>query len=154
MLNNITWQGYWVTLAILATGYYLAVYLLYYRSDFKISFPRKRESLIPGNHSSFASYQSPTLFDDEKEFELPPKESEERLIYSLMDELGAYFQEAKRSKVVKEEFLFALQRLFSKYPTVKTSPYKESITNVMVSEAEHVCSIHLCAEDISKVWLE
>ncbi|HWJ29135.1 MAG TPA: hypothetical protein VNS32_21515, partial [Flavisolibacter sp.] len=41
MLHTISWQGYWTTLALITVGYYLAIYLLYFRKDFGIISYRK-----------------------------------------------------------------------------------------------------------------
>lgn len=154
MFNSISWQGYWTILALITTGYYLAVYLLYFRKAFTFSFPGRRGGKNPEQLSTRDSPRPTSLFDNEKaEFALPPTGSEEHQVYALMDELSAYFAEAKKSKVIKEEALFALQRMVSKYPSLRTSTYKESLTNVMVSEAALHCSLHLSADDISKVWL-
>jgi hypothetical protein len=35
MINNISWQGYWMSIALLTGSYYLVILLLYYRNDFK-----------------------------------------------------------------------------------------------------------------------
>ncbi|HUC81922.1 MAG TPA: hypothetical protein VMR70_13460 [Flavisolibacter sp.] len=159
MLNNISWQGYWTTLALLSAGYYLVIYLLYYRSDFKITFPQKGQQKKSGD--AFAAVintgnlptQSSRIQEEADDFEKPPIDSEEGIVYHLMDEVTAYFEEARKSRCVNEELLYAVQRILSKYPTLKGSKYQESINNVIVSEAEHLCSIHISSEEIAGVWL-
>src|SRR6187402_2716337 len=109
MFNNISWQGYWLTIALLSTGYYLTVYLLYFRNDFKVFFNRK---LSVNNHSHFVSPGSdlkqetsnsqPSLFDDAIEFQSPDPHSEEAIVYACIDEIDAFLNEAKKSKCIKE----------------------------------------------------
>lgn len=158
MLNNISWQGYWVTFAVLTTGYYLIIYLLFYRSDFKIVLPfrepvKKSPSSSPAITSFLQQQNQPSLFEEDgSEFTSPVNNSEEHLVYACMDELNAYFEEVKKTKCIKEEFIYALQRILSKYLSLRTSSYKESLTKVIVSEAEHQCSIHLSEDDVVKVW--
>lgn len=159
MLNNITWQGYWATLAIISTAYYLFIYLLYFKKDFKISFPRNRSLIqqdVTTNASSFnADYLSQHDGLDESEeslFTSPEAASEEHTVYACMDELAAYYEEAKKEKCNKGELLYAVQRILSKYSSLKASQYRESITNVIISEAEHICSIHLSLEEVVSVW--
>jgi len=156
MFNNISWQGYWISLVLISTGYYLIIYLLYYRSDFKIIIPRKLGSHSGNTSTPFSSVEKPlgqpSLFEENISV-LHSTDAEDRQVSSLMDELTAYFEEAKKSKSVKEEIIYALQRILSKFSTVKSSVYKESLTNVIVSEAELHCSIHLSADDMVKVWL-
>jgi hypothetical protein len=104
---------------------------------------------------SFPNEQNqPSLFPDQiSEVEIPT-DSGERMVYACMDELSAYFQSSKGTKVVKEEFVFAVQKILSKYPSLKSSEFKEAVSNLIVSEAFHNCSIHLEEEDLFHVWLE
>jgi hypothetical protein len=157
MFNNISWQGYWITLALLSAGYYLVIYFLYYRSDFTIILPKRKSPTSRGdNRTAFpprANSASTSASLTQEEFEVPSKDSEEYPIYSLMNEVTAYFEEAKKARCEKEEVLYALRRILSKFPAVKSSVYKESLTNVIVSEAELHCSIHFSADDMEKVWL-
>lgn len=160
MLNNISWQGYWVTLALLTAGYYLVVYLLYFRKDFKISLPGKAglpksPSASPAVTSFLKEQAQPSLFRDgetEDEFSTPTDPTEQA-VYACMDELTAYFESAKKAKVMKTEVLFAVQRILQKYPSLQTSEYKVSITKVIQTEAEHHCSVHLNEEEMRKVWM-
>jgi hypothetical protein len=158
MFNNISWQGYWLSLALVSASYYLVVYLLYFRSDFKITLPRKIRPHHPGVVSSATATgsnpaHSSFLEKKESDFEMPPPDSEERVVYGLMDELTAYFEVAEKSRCVKEELNYSLQRILSKYPTLTTSQYRESITSVVASEAEHLCSIHISSDELDQVWL-
>ncbi len=141
MINNISWQGYWITLALISAGYYLCIYLLYYRSDFKVWIHRKPYN-SQGIVSASASITQPLR-----------EEGAEGLIDSCMDELNAFFEEAKRKKVMKEELIFSLQLLLKKYPSIKNSEYQESLSNLIAAQCEHICSVHLNADEVSHVWL-
>ena len=161
MFNAISWQSYWLTLALLSAGYYLAVYLLYYRSDFKIWMHRRyspdgapfTESVTTGERLGDNPAQ-PSLFEEggSSDFQLPEGGSAEAVVYNCMDELTAFFVEAKRRKWAKEELVQALRGILLKYPSLKNSSYRESLSNVMVTQCEHHCSIHLSAEDKVRVW--
>ncbi|NTS41944.1 hypothetical protein HRG84_13590 [Flavisolibacter sp. BT320] len=163
MFNNISWQGYWITIALLSAGYYLIIYLLYFRKDFSIEW---KKGTAPKIESPFRSLNSdsgaiqpitieqPTLFDSSGEFQPPAKNTIESTVYVCMDEVNAYLEEARRSKCVKEEMLFALNTILRKYPTVADSEYKESVTNVIVNQCEYNCSVHLSAEDVVRMWVD
>lgn len=165
MFNSISWQGYWIAIALLTVLYYLIICLLYYRSHLCAWIQHlqgRRPKITPSTSVPFLHSQpnessgkrQPSLFEAETaiEFSLPPKDSEEHIVYSYMDELNAFFEQAKRTKWMKEELIGALKRLLLKYPSLKVSEYKESISNVLITECEHHCSIHLSAEDIVIVW--
>lgn len=161
MFNNISWQGYWITIALLSAGYYLVVYLLYFRKAFKIEWSKQTSSLKSSLSSTAPDTQSPqqesvvqpALFEPSEEFGYPKVETIEHTVYACMDEINAYMLEAKRNKCVKEELMDALHAILRKYPTISASEYKESLTNVIVNQCEYLCSVHLSADDVVRVWL-
>ncbi|MBB1287052.1 hypothetical protein HRH25_21900 [Flavisolibacter sp. BT320] len=165
MFNNISWQGYWVCLALLTAGYYLVIYLLYFRKDFSIEWRKRSPEQTKSpffSHSSVQSgvdghketFQQSSLFGNPvEEFQLPEADSLELVVYSCMDEINAYLAEAKKARCAKEEIIYAFQSILKKYPGLSTSEYKESLTNVLVSQCEHDCSIRLSADDVVRVWV-
>ncbi|WP_121356762.1 hypothetical protein [Flavisolibacter nicotianae] len=162
MFNNISWQGYWITIALLTAGYYLVIYLLYFRKDFSIEWRKdsKRNeespflSTSPDSAVSFSdAVQQSSLFDNFEEFQRPSADTIEHAVYTCMDEINAYLEEAKRSKCIKEEMLYALYSILKKFPAISTSEYKESVTNVIVNQCEYLCSVHLNADDVVRVWV-
>ena len=165
MLNNISWEGYWITIALLSAGYYLVIYLRYFRKDFSIEWGKRSNEQVKSPffpHSSVQggidghkeNLQQTSLFDNPvEEFQLPEAESLEHVVYSCMDEINAYLAEAKKSRCAKEEIVYSFQSILKKYPALSTSEYKESLTNVLVSQCEHVCSIRLSADDVVRVWV-
>lgn len=162
MFNNISWQGYWITIALLTGGYYLVIYLLYFRKDFSIECsnrlkPKEESSSlsIPPNSiaSAIDAVQQPSRFDNSEEFQSSFPDTIEHAVYACMDEINAYLEEAKRTKCVKDEMMYALHSILKKYPAISTSEYKESLTNVLVSQCEYVCSVHLSADDVVRVWV-
>jgi hypothetical protein len=161
MFNNISWQGYWITIALLTAAYYLIIYLLYYRKDFSIAWkrnPNTKESpffsVVADTTTPLATGEQPSGFDNPEEFQLPEKNSIESVVYACIDEVNAYLEEAKRGKCVKEEMLYALQSILRKFPVIAESEYKASVTNVLVTQCEYYCSVHLNADDVAKVWVE
>ena len=141
MINNISWQGYWIWLAVISAGYYLIIYLLYYRHDFKAWIHPK-----PYNSDGIASASESII--------QPPLEKDaERLIDSCMDELNAFFEESRRKKVMKEELIYSLQLLLKKYPSLKDSEYKESLSNLIATRCEDTCLVRLNADEVYHVWL-
>jgi len=162
MFNNISWQGYWITIALLSAGYYLIVYLLYFRKDFSIEWSKRSKSndespFLPTTPNSGISPSDavlqPSLFDNSEEFQRPEPGTVEHAVYACMDEINAYLEEAKRSKCVKEEMQYALHSILRKYPAIAASEYKESVTNVIMNQCEFVCSVHLSADDVVRVWV-
>ena len=163
MFNNISWQSYWLTLALLLAGYYLAIYLLYYRSDFKIGLPRKSLKNFPHvpvpahNREEQTETMVQTSLFSKNEALLPHNalvDTAEYLADCCLEELSAFFAEAKSRKWSHEELIIALQCILRKYPVPKSSTYKEPLSNVIVTQSESLCSLHLSGEDMIRVWLE
>jgi hypothetical protein len=156
MFNTISWQGYWIALAFLSAAYYLAIYLLYFRNGFKISLPSKKGPRI--SESRIASQSGPAQSIDigltsHPEFQRPEQGTDEHVVYALIDEVAAYFNEVKKGRVIKEELLFAVRQIVAKYPVIKDRAYKESINSVIISEADHHCSVQITSEEMGHVWL-
>ncbi len=131
MINNVSWQGYWISIALITTGYYLIIYLFYVRSDFKIFLNRKSQGENNVQFTSVSniqtkgnlvpnSNQQPFLFNESEDFETPPKESDEYMVYACMDEITAYFEAVIKTTCEKEKLINSLQLLLKKYPAIKS----------------------------------
>ena len=150
MFNSISWQAYWLTLCILLAGYYLIIYLVYYRNGVR------PDGTTPGLDAEY-NYQSESIFSfktaaaTSSEGLMMP--DQEHLIQACFDELSAYFEGAKRMKISKEDLLISISKILSKYPALRVSTYRDSIVKIIRSEAEHHCSIHISGEEVSEVWL-
>lgn len=160
-MNNISWPGYWITIALLAAIYYLAVYLLYFRKKVPVegrlgSQANWPSSSIPSVSDSTASQPAIILqsahFDNPDEIQTPGKDTIEHTVYACLDEINAYLEEAKRGQCIKGELLYALHTILRKYPAIAASEYKESLTNVIINQCEHLCSVYLSADDAVRLW--
>ena len=130
MINNISWAAYWYTLAVILSIYYVAVALFYYRTELV--------QLFQGRRAEVAAQDI---------------DNGERIVQSVIDELNAFFEEAKKTKWVKNELLFALQKLLIKYSSIRDSIYKESINNLIIVQSQNICSVHFNDEEINHVWM-
>ena len=160
MFDTVSWQGYWFVIFLLTVSYYLTIYLLYFLDDFKRFLNRKVSAndnlsfVSPGTEFNHKTRNGqPSLFDDAKDFQSPDQLNEEAIVYACIDEINAFFKESKESKCKKEELVFSLQLILKKYPSLKNSQYKASLTNVIVVQCEHNCSIHLKEDDLTCVWV-
>lgn len=147
MLNNISWQGYWTVLALFLTGYYLIIYLLYYRRDFSVSVSR---ALSRNNSSSETVPFHPSSSTTQASI---AHESQEYLFDSCLNELAAFFDQAKSRKWMKEELLYALQRIFKKYSELRNSEYEDSLRKLVICQAVDICSVQFEEVEVDHVWL-
>lgn len=159
MFNAISWQGYWTFLALLSTTYYCLIGLVYYRKEIisRLS-PKRFSSTRVATQSLFkegdiAPAPLPIAgFQSEKDFQAPPLNTEEHIVYACMDELTAFFEGARSRKWNRMELLQSIKNVLCKYPSLKGSEYKDTIVQVISTHSEQYCSIHLKEEDRIGLW--
>ncbi|MDQ3681602.1 MAG: hypothetical protein M3352_00850 [Bacteroidota bacterium] len=158
MINNISWQGYWISIALLTASYYLVLFLLYYRNEFKHLFSARQVERVPSAvpfETNEKVVHQPQLFSGEFSQASVNQEKPEVIAIeqALKDEVQAFFDEAQKS-ITKKDLLVSLQGICNKYPTVFESPYQQSVNQFIIFLAEQNCSVHLSAEEVSGVWLK
>jgi hypothetical protein len=137
MFNKISWQNYWTILAMLVAVYYIIIYLLYFRNKislqhlkaFKRSEPENKATSIEG-------------------------EGEANAFDSCLNELATFFEEANGRKWIKEELLYALQKVLKKYSSLKNSSYEETIQRLTILQCKDICAVHINAGDLNQLWME
>jgi outer membrane protein assembly factor BamD (BamD/ComL family) len=158
MFNSISWQGYWAFIALTVAVYYLGLFITFRLKDGLLAtrngrtvWQKQSASPITGSeYQEAVEVAAPVLGDD---FLYPSPESEEYPVYACVDEVNAYLEEAKRHKSDKAAMIAALGAIVAKYPTIRNSEYRESVTNVIVAQCEHLCFMHLDAEEMDRVWV-
>ncbi|MDB5198735.1 MAG: hypothetical protein JWO92_698 [Chitinophagaceae bacterium] len=75
-----------------------------------------------------------------------------QLLQSLSDEIQALLGEAGNNRLNKDEIITALKLLIAKYSVLRNSSLRESIQNLIQTECEMNCSIHLSEEELSVLW--
>lgn len=147
MFSNVSWQEYWISIIVITLVYYLVVYLIYFKKDLLFS------QGVFYSEGSTKEESQPSLFEMESPgSKQTVKESDEPIVEACMDELNAFFENQKKTKAVKSELMLSLYTILQKYPSLRNSDYKESLTNVIATECENICSIHLSAEELKGVW--
>lgn len=142
MLNNISWQNYWIFIGVTTFAYYLVVWLTFLRKSVSLRTIFGRWYFT--NSQDRQSLPHPNMISN--------TEYEESIVHACMDELNAFFDNQKKSKSVKTELMYSLYSILQKYPSLKNSDYKESLTNVIAVQCENICSTHLSAEEMKGVW--
>ena len=152
MFHAISWHSYWACVLAVTFIYYLAIYVFYFKGSIRRFLNRKL--VTPSafiNSEAKEQDLMPTLFNDHHNH--ANHSNEAHAAESCMDELTAFFENQKKSKTVKTELIFSLYAILQKYPSLKSSEYKQSLTNVIATQSENICSIHLSAEELKAVWL-
>lgn len=152
MLDSVSWHSYWMAIITVSIIYYIVVYALYYRTAIRSVFSGKQFETFSANAAlTNADEAIPKSIDGSLEgFK---SEVEDHVIYDCMEELNTYFENQKKSMAIKTELMHGLQTILHKYPSLKNSEYKESLSNVIAVQCENICSIHLTADELKGVWM-
>lgn len=137
---------------VLLAVYYFFIALRFYRSDILQIFSGKE---FTQERVSFTSSQK--VQPDQTLHQANLKHAFEtqdlfQVSQSLRDEIMAYLHEAGRDPLNKEDVLLSLKSLIAKYPSIKDSAFREVIQNLIITECETNCSIHLSEEELSVLW--
>jgi hypothetical protein len=155
MLSNISWQGYWTTLAITTVLYYILVFVFFYRSAFVQYFQRQivnhkfhpeLGTEIP-LQMGLSGKQSVTVANKADKPEYVPA------VHSLVDEVHAFFESTDPRSHSKTSLLATLKSIVQKHAGVKGTPYQYSLNNLILFLAEQNGELHLSAEEVGSIWL-
>lgn len=139
MFTDISWSSYITFMIALLAVYYLFIGFTYYRSDLLQLFSGKE-------------FRPNQIFHQENLQQAFQKQDMFQVSQSLGDEIMAYLSEAGRDTLNKEDILQSLKSLVAKYPSIKDSAFRDVIQNLILTESETNCSIHLSEEELSALW--
>ncbi|MDB5222369.1 MAG: hypothetical protein JWN83_1036 [Chitinophagaceae bacterium] len=154
MFTEISWGTYITIVIVLLAVYYLFIGFRYYRRDLS--------QLISGGKTGFPDKAKFTASKSDVIIKPRPHEAfmqlsvEDQNLYqllqSLSDEIQALLGEAGNKRLNKDEIITALKILIAKYSVLKNSSFRESIQNLIQTESETNCSIHLSEKELSELW--
>jgi hypothetical protein len=155
MFTQISWGSYTTIVVVLLACYYLFVGLRYYRNDLLQLLSGKKATI--SDSSNFTTIKTNSLIKQKPHEAYMQQSVEEQNLYQLLqalsDEIHAFMNEAGNNKLNKDEITASLKILIAKYSVFKDSSFQELIQNLIVTECETYCSIHLSEEELSALWV-
>lgn len=159
MFNQISWATYAQTVVFSLFIYYCLVLYRYYRHELLMKIKVKQGYAT--NNVAFTAASQQQTFKRENKFNetaFIPKESKSDsyspLVQALTDELQAFISEAGNNSFHRQQILPSLQLLIGKYPSIKSSPFKESIKQQIAQQCASTCSVHLSEEELDGLWVK
>lgn len=143
MIKQISWAEYFTYLSIGLLIYYVAVFFLFYRSDFVKLITGKRKLVIgkpQGDEPVSGSDYFPGSVKEENE-----------ALFGQANQLISELKEVFQNDFIREELMMALQLKLREYPALKETPFRISINNYIERESEKR-SIRLSEEDQRVLW--
>ncbi len=158
MFSQISWAAYIETVVYTIAIYYVFILYKYYRHDLL--------NILKGRHTTsltevaFTSAGKPSAIPQgniTNHVDFMPKEDQDNgyslLVQALTDEIQAFTAEAENNEFERESILLSFQLLVGKYPSIKSSPYKESIQELIAQQCATNCSVHLSDEELDGLWV-
>ena len=143
MLEAITWNSYFITLAIGITVYYLIIIGLYY--------PKELRSLISGK-----SLQFNPSGQQEKEQHLsktdPTETDRFEELEATVAELNGILGKAGQNRTSKETLLRQLIHTLSNHTGLREPAYRVAVINFILEHAEKQCRITLTESEVEEAW--
>lgn len=136
MLHGISWRIYlWVVLVGIII-FYVYLFLLYYKNEYKRFFKNLRAG----------------------KFRFPAGEEEGRNVHDidfthgLLQELNDFFVSGADRRYTKDELTTELRLKLQGTASVYNSDRRKEINAYISSECRKLCSIHLSEEDLRVLW--
>ena len=165
MFRNISWANYGIFILITLVVYYATIGCLYYLNEIKQLFTGKSSFVLKLSSSKkFATNNinskvcdsnaenfnqannSSANFAVQSDNELPPS------VYEYINEVKNLLEYASNNNSVKQEIIYSFQQLSKRYSFLKSSPFKEYVTNYILNECNNYSSIHLDEDEMKMIW--
>ena len=148
MLSSISWSQYITFLSIALIGYYFYIGYKYYRWEVL--------SLIGVKKIEQSEIQMPVAelkrhFTSSNHADFMPKDNTDDIFQAFTDEVKAYLYEASPS-APKEEIVFALQQIVSKYTAIKNTENRTVINEFILGETKKHYQGLLEEADLVQIW--
>lgn len=157
MITNITWSDYLITIIILLGVYYIVIGIRYFSRDIQEILSGKRKLRLG---ASVRSNASPSYSVEEQQndqvvhgFEAT-SDDEFMIVEALTERLKTAIEEASLRKFIPQEFRQLLCSILKDYASVKYSPLRSSVNELIVSECQKYEGVTLNIEDVELLWAD
>lgn len=157
MFTNISWQNYLMAVAITVIVYYVIIGLRYYSVELKDLLSGKRKLRFSSQVAEFDEDNPMTISSCHKSQDYSFErtgDDEFAEVEALIARLKETIQHASTKKHAIQEFKHFLRLLLLEYPTVKTSLFRSSVNEFIVSECDKYGSLTLTEQEVELLWNE
>lgn len=153
MFSSISWGQYITAIIVVLAGYYLYVGYKYFQWEILAVIGIKR---VEDNSITIPVVEQIKIHKVENPEDYLPRQTTQAditpLVQAFTDEVSAYITEAKTT-APKQEILFALHSIASKYPVLKGTDVKEELLHFVYTEVNN--KYPDCAEpdELKQIWV-
>ncbi|OJV52271.1 MAG: hypothetical protein BGO31_05415 [Bacteroidetes bacterium 43-16] len=135
---QISWNNYWTAVAIILVIYYLAIAVLYYRSEIAAKIKKQMQA------------GSEDLTEKEDEQMAAPTSFNE--LETIVANIKGTLEEAG-TEAGKEELLDRLGKILASYDGLDTPAFRVAINNYIIGHAQKICGTGFTEEELNRYWL-
>lgn len=158
MFTNISWGSYIVVIVLLLASWYLFVGLRFYLNDIKEIATGKRKLRLHRvrneNYQEFPSQLNeqgqPAITSSESSF--GEFDNTFNDVDNLVEQLKNVINDAAKRKLLKQECIVFLRSVLQEYPSIKFSPFKSSVSELIVSECAKLDYMVLTQTEAEALW--
>lgn len=158
MLTNISWGTYATAVALLLTGWYAFVGFRFYFTDVKDILSGKRKFRTAGQRSltldeaPLPERETPSTNHEISTSAFAVEDPTFNDVDAVIEKLKSTIADAAQRRVQKEELLAYLQLILQEFPTVKNSPFRESVSEFIASQCNTTDTITMTPEEAERLW--
>jgi len=156
MLKNISWSDYIIAVAILLAIYYLFVGVRYFSGEIKDLLSGKHKLKLRTALSDSNSVYDPGDEPSQQETGGFEKTTDDEFteVEHLIERLKAVVADASRRKLIPQEFKQYLSMVLKEYPSVRYSPIRSSVNELIISECQKYGAVTLKEDEVELLWKE
>lgn len=157
MFTNISWNDYLMGVSIIVVIYYFIIGFRYYSVELKELFSGRGNLRF---NNQIADREEDNLMklssgQDNRDYPYEHTGDEEFAeVEGLIARLKETIQNIATKKYDPQEFKHFLRLLLLEYPTVKTSLFRSSVNEFIVSECNKYGSLTLTEQEVELLWHE
>ncbi|WP_016988467.1 hypothetical protein [Flavobacterium sp. ACAM 123] len=157
MFTNISWSNYIFVIVLLLASWYLFIGFRYYLFDITeiVTGKRKlRNHRIKDLEIHYDVVHPQTFTGSSKKTSFGETEETILDIDAFAEKLKNLVKDASQREVIKSEFIGHLSLLFTEYSSIKNSPFRSSVSELIISECEKLDTISLSHVEVEDLWNE
>ncbi|MEZ7507259.1 hypothetical protein [Flavobacterium sp. Arc2] len=157
MFTNISWGNYIVVIVLLFASWYLFIGLRFYFVEIKEIVTGKwtiRNCRSKDLEIHYDVVQPQTFTDTSLQPSFGEPEESIINIDAFVEGLKNVVKEAAQRKLVKTEFQSYLSLLLCEFPSIKNSPFRSSVSEMIISECNKQDFISLSQVEVEELWNE
>lgn len=156
MLNHYSWTSYFEAVALLLVIYYLFIGIRFYGNDIKklLKSPDARPSQDEPQQivDEEPAMAQPELINADQYVQDNYPDDDIRETDDLIAEAKSLINAAASKAYGPESLITRLRQLFNKYTSLKTSPHRPAINEMIVSECERTGVASLTEDEVDAWW--